>query len=143
MDEAILHSAEPWTVEFMRNIMGIFFIVFSFFQILGYKSFVSMFSDYDLIAKYIHTYAYIYPFIGIALGVLYLLDLFSPWRDVVTAIITLVGAYGVWRTLRVQKGKVHCACFGHIIKLPLSTLTLAEDLLMGTMATVIVVLYIL
>ena len=124
---------------YMQHIMGVFFVSFAAFQLLGYKSFVGMFADYDPIAKRIKVYSYAYPFIGIGLGLLYLFDLGGIWRDVFTAIIMLVGAYGVWKTIKEKKGQVHCACLGNIIKLPLSTTTLAEDIVMGLMAVFMII----
>ncbi len=134
---AFLHG-DSFIKTYMQHVMGVFFISFAAFQLLGYKSFVGMFADYDPIAKRIKAYSYAYPFIGIGLGLLYLFDIGGIWRDAFTAIIMLVGAYGVWKTIKEKKGQVHCACLGNIIKLPLSTTTLVEDIAMGLMAIVMV-----
>lgn len=122
------------SVPYMMAVMGVFLIVFACFQLIGYKSFVSMFPEYDPIAKLIPVYAYAYPFIGIALGVLYLLDIGGAWRDSVTAFILLVGAVGVYLNIRKDGSRPHCACLGNIIKLPLSWVTFFEDAVMGLMA---------
>jgi len=131
-----LPSETSFWVTYMRFVMGVFFITFSIFQLLGYKSFVEMFADYDPIAKRSKLYAYAYPFIGILLGIAYLADALAPWRDLVTAIVMLIGAYGVWHSIKTKRNEVHCACLGTIIKLPLSTITLVEDLAMGLMALI-------
>ena len=39
-----------------------------------------------------------------------------------------------------QKRKIRCACLGTILKLPMSGITLLEDLLMGVMALVMLVI---
>lgn len=122
------------SVQYMMAVMGVFLIVFACFQLIGYKSFVSMFPEYDPIAKLVPVYAYAYPFIGIALGVLYLLDVGGAWRDGVTASILLVGAVGVYLNIRKDGSRPHCACLGNVIKLPLSWITFFEDIVMGLMA---------
>ena len=57
---------------FMISFMGLFFIVFSFFKFLGYRSFPSSFATYDPIAKLIPLYGWLYPFIETALGLAFL-----------------------------------------------------------------------
>ncbi len=127
------HNAS-FAMTYMQHLMGVFFIVFGGFQLLGYKSFIGMFVEYDPIAKRAKFYAHAYPFIGLLLGVLYLFDIGGIFRDLVTAVIMLIGAYGVWNTIQEKKNQIHCACLGNIIKLPLSMITLVEDIAMGLMA---------
>lgn len=137
-----LSTLYPQTDLFIKDLMlksmGVSLVVFAIFQLIGYKMFVSMFADYDPIAKRIKAYSYAYPFIGLGLGLLYIFNILALWRDIFTAIIMLVGAYGVWRTIREKKNTIHCACLGNIIKLPLSTVALIEDVVMGLMALIMV-----
>lgn len=130
----IAGSAGILSVPYMMAVMGVFLIVFASFQLIGYKSFVSMFPEYDPIAKLVPAYAYAYPFIGIALGALYLLGIGGAWRDGITAFILLIGAVGVYLNIRKDGSRPHCACLGNIIKLPLSWVTFFEDAVMGLMA---------
>lgn len=124
------------SVEYMMAVMGIFLIVFALFQFAGYKSFVGMFPEYDPIAKLVPLYAHAYPFIGLILGGLYLSDVGGAWRDGITAFILLVGAWGVYVNIQKDASRVHCACLGNIIKLPLSWITFFEDVVMGVMALI-------
>lgn len=128
------------SLQYMMKVMGLFLIVFASFQLIGYKSFVGMFPEYDPIAKFVPGYSHAYPFIGILLGVLYLLDFGGAWRDSITAIILLVGAVGVYINIRKDGSRPHCACLGNIIKLPLSWVTFFEDALMGVMAVIMLLL---
>lgn len=128
------------SVPYMMAVMGIFLIVFACFQLIGYKSFVSMFPEYDPIAKIVPGYAYVYPFLGILLGVCYLLDFGGVWRDGITAVVLLVGAVGVYLNIRKDGSRPHCACLGNIIKLPLSWVTFFEDAVMGLMALAMLLL---
>ena len=129
-----------FSIQYMMNVMGVFLIVFALFQLIGYKSFVGMFPEYDPIARLIPGYAHAYPFIGILLGACYLLNIGNVWRDGITAAILLVGAVGVYLNIRKDGSRPHCACLGNIIKLPLSWVTFFEDTIMGAMALIMLFL---
>ncbi len=126
------YGAGGW-MEFMRWFMGVFFLVFSAFKFIGYNMFTIMFAGYDVIAKRFKLYSYAYPFIELGLAVLYLADLWPAGRDLATLAIMGIGSVGVLQEVRRRSG-VHCACLGNVIKLPLSTVSLAEDVGMGLMA---------
>lgn len=121
--------------EWMRWFMGIFLTTFASFKLVGYDMFVTMFAEYDIVAKRSRLYAKAYPFIELTLGLLYVGDSGGHLRDVLTLVITFVGAIGVWQAIAARRG-VHCACLGNVIRLPLSTVSLVEDLGMGLMALV-------
>lgn len=138
----------PITLSFWMNVMlnsmGLFFVAFGLFQLIGYKAFVEVFPKYDPIAGRISMYAKVYPFLGIVAGVLYLLDLFAPWRDVAVACVLLISAVGLIRMIRLDYSdttRVPCVCLGNIIKLPISWVTLSEDLIMGGMALAMAVMH--
>ena len=50
-----------------------------------------------------------------------------------TAILMGIGAVGVGQSLW-KKSSLHCACLGSLISVPLSTISLIENVLMGGMA---------
>lgn len=118
---------------FMRWFMGVFFLVFASFKLIGYKMFAMMFAGYDIVAKRFKFYAYLYPFIELSLAVLYLFDVAPMGRDIVTLIIMAISTVGVAQEVKKRSG-IHCACLGNVIKLPLSTVSLVEDVGMGAMA---------
>jgi hypothetical protein len=119
----------------MRWLMGVFFLVFGTFKLIGYRTFADVFAGYDLVAKRAKLYGYAYPFVELGLAALYLFDLVPIVRDVATLVVMTVGAAGVVQELRRHRN-VHCACLGDVVKLPLSTVSLAEDVGMGAMALV-------
>lgn len=130
----------PQTLEgWSRWFMGVFFVVFASFKFIGYRMFSMMFAGYDVIAKRFMPYAHLYPFIELALGIAYLINIAPTARDVTTVIIMGVGSIGVIQEIRKRSG-IHCACLGNVIKLPLSTVSLVEDLGMGLMALVVLIL---
>lgn len=95
--------------------------------------FADGFQMYDLIAKKFRGYAYIYPYIELALGLAYL-SFFHPHLTYsITVLVMGISALGVTKALR-NGLKVNCACMGTILSVPLSTVTLTEDIVMGAMA---------
>ena len=125
-----------WTHHFMAG----FFLVFSFFKLINLKGFAEGYATYDVVAKKIPVWGFIYPFVELALGLSFLIGLF-PWgTNVVTLIVMAVSSIGVIQSL--AKGtKIQCACLGTVIKLPLSKVTLFEDLLMVAMCLVVLIIY--
>jgi hypothetical protein len=121
--------------EWMRWFMGGFFIVFGSFKLIGLEMFVIAFRGYDLIAKKYRPYPYVYPFIEIFLGILYILNLLAIPRDIVAIVVMTISAIGVTKAIA-HKSHIQCACLGTIIRLPLTTVSLVENLTMGVMALI-------
>jgi copper chaperone CopZ len=115
--------------ELMLSFMGLFFIVFSFFKFLGYKSFPSSFATYDPVAKVIPFYGWLYPFIETILGISFLLRLELNLVLIVTLVILSVTTFGVLKSL-ISKDQIKCACLGTVLNLPMTEATLIENLLM-------------
>lgn len=126
-------------VAWSRWFMGVFFLTFATFKFIGYQMFTIMFAGYDIIAKRIKLYAYAYPVIELFLAILYLGNLLPSSREYLTVIVMGVGTIGVWQEVKKRSG-IHCACLGNVIKLPLSTVSLVEDVAMGLMAFFVVLL---
>ena len=125
---------------YMIEFMGGFFVVVSLFKVIDWKGFANTFSTYDLIAKKSRLYAFAYPVLEFSLGIAYLLKFHVPVAATVTFVILVISSAGVARNL-MQKNKIRCACLGTKIKLPLTRLTLVEDLLMAAMALAILLTY--
>ncbi|HRI80682.1 MAG TPA: cation transporter [Cyclobacteriaceae bacterium] len=117
----------------MNSFMAGFFVTFSFFKLLDLKAFASSYSMYDLLAKRIPAYGYIYPFIELGLGLSYLTG-FSPYfTNLATVVILGFSSIGVIQSV-LNKKQIRCACLGAVFNLPMSTVTIVEDLLMAGMA---------
>lgn len=129
-----------FTVEgAMANFMGAFFLAFSFFKMLDLPGFVTAFRSYDLVARAWPTYAWLYPFIELALGAAYLARAAPAVVNVFTLIVMLAGSAGVVKSM-VNKRQIRCACLGTVIDLPVGAATLIEDLGMGAMAAIMLIL---
>ena len=121
------------TGEFMADFMGGFFVVFAFFKLLNPRAFANAYSTYDVIAARSQFYSMAYPFIELGLGVAYLLRFQPLWTNVATLVLMLVGSAGVIRSL-LDGRRIQCACLGTVFDLPMSTVTIVEDLGMAAMA---------
>ena len=119
--------------HFMPNFMAGFFLVFSFFKLLNLQGFADSYAMYDLLAMRFKAYGYLYAFIELGLGISYLL----AWQPTLTNWLTLIvmtfSSLGVIRAVT-NKQKIRCACLGAVFNLPMSTVTIIEDLLMALMA---------
>ena len=124
---------------FMRPFMGVFFIVVAVLKLMDLNGFVMGFSNYDKLGQVWPTYAKVYPFLELMLGMLFLADFLVGVAAVLTALIMLEGLYSVGIAL-FKKQKFKCACLGSLIAVPLTTFTLLEDLIMLSMALAILLL---
>ena len=114
--------------------MGIFFIVFSFLKLLNVKGFSETFSKYDVFAKNIPMFAISYPFIELLLGVAFLTQTLLIPANILTLIFMVSQSIGVIKVLQ-SKQEIQCACLGSSISLPISYLTLLENVIMILMAS--------
>jgi copper chaperone CopZ len=119
--------------RFMPNFMAGFFLVFSFFKLLDLRGFAQSYSMYDLLAKKLPVYGYIYPFIELGLGAAYLLAYRPMLINAITLIVMTFSSIGVILAV-MNKQKIRCACLGTGFNLPMTTVTIIEDLLMAAMA---------
>ncbi|MFP2995069.1 heavy-metal-associated domain-containing protein [Spongiivirga sp. MCCC 1A20706] len=129
----LLHIKNWNATEAMLDFMGLFYIVFSFFKLLDLKGFPASFAMYDPIAKKINTYGWIYPFIEVALGLMFLLRFELFYALVATLIILGATTIGVTQAL-LSKKTIQCACLGTALKLPMTQATFIENSIMIIMA---------
>ena len=133
-------SADGWSwSRVMRHFMAGFFLVFSFFKLLDPAGFVSAYRGYDLLARRSRAWAWSYPYVELGLGAAYLLDVFPVVVNAVTLVLMVVGAAGVIRALR-ERRSIRCACLGTALNLPMTKVTLVEDLTMAVMAGAMLVM---
>lgn len=119
---------------FMNHIMAGFFIGLSFFKFLDMKAFAESFSSYDPVAQKWLYYGYIYPCIELMLGFLFVANSALPLANTLTVVILSLTTIGVYRRLQ-SKSQFQCACLGTSFNLPLSNVTIFENVFMIFMAT--------
>ncbi len=119
--------------NFLETFMAGFFLVFSGFKLLDLTGFAQAYSTYDLLARKVLTYGYLYPFIELFFA-LAIIAKFNPLVLNSTVLIVMsFSGIGVLQSL-LKKRRFQCACLGTIIKVPLTQVTLIEDFGMAAMA---------
>lgn len=111
--------------DYMSHWMGFVLIGFGLIKMSDVVGFAKGFTMYDPLAKRSTTYAQIYPFLEIALGILFILQLLVLPVTLVTLFIYSASLYGAVQSLK-KKEALHCVCLGTYFKLPLSTVTILE-----------------
>ena len=129
-------SVYQFLLQPMLAFMGWFFIVFGSLKVIRLSGFVEAYQMYDVVAKRSKIYAYLYPFLELGFGVSYLLAWQLTTVSLVVLVVMLVGAWGVYLKLK-KREEIPCACLGTVFKVPMTWVTLGEDLLMAGMAWVI------
>lgn len=127
-----IKGAENWQ-EWMLHFMAGFFIVFSFFKLLDIRGFKDAYSTYDLLANRWNGYGFVYPFLELGLGLAFLFQLELTGTLWFSIALMAFSSLGVIKALS-EKRKIRCACLGTALNLPMSTITLVEDLGMAAMS---------
>ena len=122
-------------MQSMRYFMGGFFVCFSFFKFLDLEGFASAYQSYDIIAKRWKPWGYIYPFVELTLGISYIINFMPVETNIVTLLVMGLSSVGVIQAVS-SKQKIKCACLGTGFNLPMTTVTIIEDLGMVLMAMV-------
>lgn len=131
---AVASLAAGTFMGWMMMFMGGFFTVFGAFKLLDVPAFANSYARYDIIAKVFKPWGYAYPFIETALG----LGFFFNYPDMITLswialVLSGVGAIGVIQA-NLSKQTIKCACLGTVFQLPMSVVTVIENVGMAAMA---------
>jgi hypothetical protein len=124
---------------YMHAYMGTFLFVFALLKLFNLSGFQDGFSMYDLLAGRVTAYGYVYPFLELILALTYLAYIDSPVVYWATIGLFGFGAIGVVNALRTGLD-INCPCMGSVLNVPLSTVTLTEDLGMVAMAAALLVM---
>ncbi|RDY59348.1 heavy-metal-associated domain-containing protein [Flagellimonas nanhaiensis] len=131
---AFLLNFKDWSIsEAMLDFMGLFYVVFSFFKFLDLKGFPESFGMYDPLAKVLPIYGWVYPFMELGLGILFLMRIQIQFALIVTVVILGITTLGVTKTL-LDKKSIRCACLGTALNLPMTEATFIENAIMLVMA---------
>lgn len=120
-------------MQWMNHFMAGFFLIFSFFKMLNLKGFAESYVMYDVLAKRLPIWAYLYAFIELGLGLAFLSNFQPILTNWLTLIVMMISIIGVLQSV-LNKKKIQCACLGAVFNLPMSTVTIIEDALMIIMS---------
>ncbi len=125
-------------MQWMQHFMAGFFLVFSFFKMLNLKGFAESYAMYDVVAKRIPAWGYLYAFTELALGVAFLTNFNPIVTNAITLVLMSISTIGVLQSV-LNKKKIQCACLGALFNLPMSTVTIIEDALMIVMSSIMLI----
>ena len=132
---ASINNGKIELMLWMRYFMAGFFIVFSFFKFLNLTDFAESYAMYDVLAKRVKGYGLVYPFLELLLGLAYLTNYEPETTYMVTIFLMSFSSIGVIQSV-LDKRKIKCACLGAVFNLPMSKITIIENLTMVVMACV-------
>jgi len=132
----VTFSTGTWDVMvWMNSFMGGFFLSFSYFKLINLPDFADSYAMYDIVAKKVKAWGYIYPFIEFGLGIAYIAHFNPVITNTVTLVVMSISIIGVLQSV-MNKRKIRCACLGAVFNLPMSTITILEDALMIAMSAI-------
>lgn len=137
MIAATRHNGFSW-MHGMNTFMAAFFLTFSFFKMLDLKGFAESYAMYDVVARKIPAWGFVYPFVELALGIAYATGFDPLLTNAATIIVMSISIIGVLQSV-FNKRQIRCACLGAVFNLPMSTVTIIEDALMIVMSGVMLV----
>lgn len=120
-------------MKWMQYFMAGFFLVFSFFKLLDLSGFAKSYAMYDILAKNINIWGFIYPFVELFLGIAYAISFELYITNIITLVVMSIGSIGVIISV-FSKKEIRCACLGSVFNLPMSSITIIENSLMILMA---------
>lgn len=139
---AIIAARGPGGFNVMHGLnifMAGFFLTFSFFKLLDIKGFANSYAMYDIVAKRVKAWGFIYAFIELALGIAYAANFQPVLTNGITFLVMTVSIIGVLQSVY-NKRKIQCACLGAVFNLPMSTVTIIEDALMIAMSGIMLMM---
>lgn len=98
------------------------------------ESFSTMFLNYDLLARRVVRYGYVYPYAETLAGVLMIAGALTWIAAPVALFIGTIGAASVFKAVYIDKRELKCACVGGNSSVPLGFVSLTENLMMVAMA---------
>jgi len=125
-----------WRFGVIREFMWAFFVLVAILKLLDHKWFVTAYAKYDLIAMRYSSWWWIYPYIELAIWVWFLLWLYIEIIAWLT--LVLMSIWTIWVSKKLmKKEKFACACLWTKLNVPLTNLTLVEDILMAIMSVML------
>lgn len=123
-DELFTVRAVEWFVAFSMAMLAML-------KLRDLETFSNMFLNYDVLARRVVRYAYVYPFAEAFAAVLMIAG--GIWGLVAAPVALFIGTVGAWSVLKavyIDKRDLKCACVGGGMNVPLGFVSLTENLAM-------------
>lgn len=129
----------PFDMDLAGDFVATSMCILALLKLQDLESFSTMFLNYDLLARRLVLYAYLYPFAELSAGALMISNRL-PWAAASMAgFIGLVGASSVFKAVYIDHRALKCACVGGGSSVPLGVISLIENLMMLGMAIATIV----
>jgi len=124
LGEVLTLRSLEWFVAFSMGMLAML-------KLRDLESFANMFLGYDILARRVVRYAYVYPF-GEAFAAILMVagGIFGLIAAPVALFIGTVGAVSVFKAVYIDKRDLKCACVGGGANVPLGFVSLSENLAM-------------
>lgn len=121
------------TIRTAELFIAISMSILALLKLQDVESFSTMFLNYDLLARRVVPYSYVYPFGELLAGVLMVAGAMLWLAIPVALFIGTVGAVSVLKAVYIDKRELKCACVGGGSSVPLGFVSLTENLMMIAM----------
>lgn len=124
-------TGELFTVRTVEWFVAFSMAMLAMLKLRDLNSFSNMFLNYDVLARRVVRYAYVYPFAeGFAAIAMIAGGLFGLIAAPVALFIGTIGAWSVFKAVYIDKRDLKCACTGGGSNVPLGFVSLSENLAM-------------
>ena len=130
---AIIYGYSLGFINIVKLFMGFSISTLAMLKLQNIESFSNQFITYDLLAIKWLSYAYIYPFAEMIVGIGIISGIFISIIAMIAIFIGCIGVVSVYYAVYVQKRELKCACVGGESKVPLGFLSLTENIMMIVM----------
>lgn len=136
---AALQALRGWHgYGLMGDLMAGYFLLFGALKVANREAFSRAYARYDLLAGRSAAYAAVYPFLEVGIGIIYLIQPEALPLNLLVAVLMLEKAWSVNKAIG-NGQNLQCACLGGFFSIPISKVTVFEDLLMAFMAGAMIV----
>ena len=127
-------SGQLFTLRAAEWFIAFSMVVLALLKLQDVERFSAMFLNYDLLARRLVPYSYVYPYAEGVAGVLMIAGTLK-WISIPVALfIGTIGAVSVFKAVYVDRRELKCACVGGSSNVPLGFVSLTENLMMIAMA---------
>ena len=124
---ALLSLASSFSI---MSFVGFALCLLATSKLMDIPSFLNGFKKYDLLANYIETYGWIYPFLELFVGLGFISLVFLPMISLIAIFIGAVGSVSIIKAVYIDKEDLNCACVGGSSNVHLGFVSLTENLMM-------------
>ena len=124
-------SGDLFTIRTVEWFVAFSMAMLAMLKLRDLASFSNMFLNYDVLARRVVRYAYVYPYAELAAAVLMVAGgVFGLIAAPIALFIGTIGAWSVFKAVYIDKRELKCACTGGGTNVPLGFVSFSENLAM-------------